>query len=527
MIWQLMQRDPAWRWMPYFVMASGALGLLGHFIMTGTVGVQAGFDVAYFQLPFLAGFTATIQQGDSRFQSALPVTVREVYLSRVVSMMAAIWLPAVVTIGMARAMPNAAFPVGALLERVSVSTAAMVGLQAVGIRGLKILSPALVFILSFAWIVLPDIWHTPVVPLVCGFAALGTFLWTWRTVPKTFQSAPLEVSRAEKAAGAASSDRQSAYPWRPVLRTVFPWGGFWIIVPFVMMLLGAFRPYIFIFAGGAWQSARPAVRWLFTLPVSRRVILNGILFSVLFSFGGGYLVSIQLPSIPTPAFRGIWVRPYQELPQWSGSHEAAECKTPNVLPSLDFWVVAKGGQVPRIEAPWGETFQPPVFRKAGFDILNPYAVGCENSERFLDWQFSRATEAVYGRPLPRDKDESWQTGHVVVTSLRTQFVNVAFIAASAMLAMMVALLNDWRGFRRISGPARITLMSLPVGAGITVMLLDSANKLPVTQWMSWVLPQSLPAAILLAIVPLAVVYWLLDVLFREVELVDRAEGRAA
>ena len=527
MIWQLMQRDPAWRWMPYFVMASGALGLLGHFIMTGTVGVQAGFDVAYFQLPFLAGFTATIQQGDSRFQSALPVTVREVYLSRVVSMMAAIWLPAVVTIGMARAMPNAAFPVGALLERVSVSTAAMVGLQAVGIRGLKILSPALVFILSFAWIVLPDIWHTPVVPLVCGFAALGTFLWTWRTVPKTFQSAPLEVSRAEKAAGAASSDRQSAYPWRPVLRTVFPWGGFWIIVPFVMMLLGAFRPYIFIFAGGAWQSARPAVRWLFTLPVSRRVILNGILFSVLFSFGGGYLVSIQLLPFPSPAFRGIWVRTDQEPPQWSGSHKISGCKTPNVLPSLDFWVVAKGGQVPRIEAPWGETFQPPVFRKAGFDILNPYAVGCENSERFLDWQFSRATEAVYGRPLPRDKDESWQTGHVVVTSLRTQFVNVAFIAASAMLAMMVALLNDWRGFRRISGPARITLMSLPVGAGITVMLLDSANKLPVTQWMSWVLPQSLPAAILLAIVPLAVVYWLLDVLFREVELVDRAEGRAA
>jgi hypothetical protein len=500
---------------------------VGHFVTGTNVEARTGFDVAYFMLPFLAGFTSTAQQGDSSFQAALPVTVRQVYLSRVVSMMAALWLPVIVSIVMARALPNAGFPIGSLLERMSAVTAAMLGLQAMGIRGFKILPPALVFVLGMAWSSsLAGIWDIAVVAVVCALAALGTFLWTWRTVPKTFQSAPLDVSRAEKRAVASSSDRQSAYPWMPVLRTVFPWGGFWIILPFVMMLLGTFRPYIFIYAGGAWQSTRPAVRWLFTLPVRRRMVLNGILFAVLFSFAGGYLVSVHLPSIPTSAFRTIWLRTYQTLPQWSGTHETSGCKTPSVLPPIDFWFVAKG-QVPPIEAPWGETFQPPVFRKTGFDIYNPYAVGCENSERFLDWQFARATEAVYGRRLPRDQHESWQFGHVVVTSARTQFVNVAVMTAFAMLAVMVALLNDWYRFRRIPGAVRITLMSLPVGAGVTLMLLDSANKLPITQWVSWVLPQSLPAAILTAFLPLALLYCLLVGLFRQVEIADKTEGRAA
>jgi len=109
---------------------------------------------------------------------------------------------------------------------------------------------------------------------------------------------------------------------------------------------------------------------------------------------------------------------------------------------LDFWVPAKGGKAPLIQAPWGETFQPPVFHESGFDISDPYAVGCGNSERFLDWQFNRATIAVFGRPIPRKKDECcYVANSCVVTSPRTQFVTVASMTGFAMLATIVTMLR--------------------------------------------------------------------------------------
>jgi len=90
-------------------------------------------------------------------------------------MMAALWLPVVVSIVMATVLPNAAFPVERMLERMSVVTVAMVGLQSAGIRGLKILPAVLIFVLGMASSSLTGIWDMPVVPLVCAFTAIATF----------------------------------------------------------------------------------------------------------------------------------------------------------------------------------------------------------------------------------------------------------------------------------------------------------------------------------------------------------------
>jgi hypothetical protein len=195
----------------------------------------------------------------------------------------------------------------------------------------------------------------------------------------------------------------------------------------------------------------------------------------------------------------------------------------NVLPPLDFWVLARNGNAPLIQAPWGETFQPPVFRKGGFDIYNPFAVGCGNSERFLDWQFNRASVAVYGRPFPR---ENGLIGHVVITSLRTQLVTVAGLLGIIFLCMSGALLNDWHRFRRLAGPVRVTIISLLSATGFAAMMLDATDQLNFAQWLSWALPQSLPAAVAAAALGLALLYWLLDTLFRQIELVDKAQPPA-
>ncbi len=180
-------------------------------------------------------------------------------------------------------------------------------------------------------------------------------------------------------------------------------------------------------------------------------------------------------------------------------------------------------KAPLIEAPWGEAFQPPVFRLYGFDIYNPYAVGCGNSERFLDWQFNRATVAVYGRPLPRDKNMDWMEGHVVVTGARTQVINIVEIAGSVMVAMIVVLVFDWHRFRRFADSTRIIVISLAGTAGAAVLLLGMSDDGDPAQWLSWTLPQSLPAAIAVTVPAFALLYWLLDTLFRQIELVDKAQ----
>jgi hypothetical protein len=170
-----------------------------------------------------------------------------------------------------------------------------------------------------------------------------------------------------------------------------------------------------------------------------------------------------------------------------------------------------------------------VFRNSGFDIFDPYAVGCGNSERFLDWQFSRATIAVYGRPLPLDKTAGRYVVefHVVVTGFRTQFVTIACINGLGMLAMIVSLLNDWRHFRRLADSVRVTILSLAGAAGFALVMLDSSNKFVLSQWVSWALPPTLSGAIAAVIMPLAILYWVLDTLFRQVELVDRPEAPTA
>jgi hypothetical protein len=198
----------------------------------------------------------------------------------------------------------------------------------------------------------------------------------------------------------------------------------------------------------------------------------------------------------------------------------------NVLPTLEFWSLAKNAEAPLIEATWGETFQPPVFRVYGFDVFNPYAVGCANSERFLDWQFNRATNAVYGRPLPRDKNMNWMEGHVVVTSLRTQVMNIVTDTGIAIVIMAAVLVFDWHRFRRLAGFARVSVMCLAALGGSAVMLVAIDNTDP-AQWLSWALPQSLPAAIAIAVLCLGALYRALETLFGQIEIVDKGDTPAA
>jgi hypothetical protein len=87
MIRQLMKRDPAWRSVPVLTLASGAFCVLWHALATSSNhGSRLMFVSVFAAFPVAAGYAAATQQGDTLFQSALPITVRQVYLARVLSM---------------------------------------------------------------------------------------------------------------------------------------------------------------------------------------------------------------------------------------------------------------------------------------------------------------------------------------------------------------------------------------------------------------------------------------------------------
>jgi hypothetical protein len=78
------------------------------------------------------------------------------------------------------------------------------------------------------------------------------------------------------------------------------------------------------------------------------------------------------------------------------SSETRRIKISEIRPPLEFW---RTGEAPVIESPWGETWRPATVRLLGVAIYNPYSFGPANSARFFEWQFRRATEAVYGQAM--------------------------------------------------------------------------------------------------------------------------------
>jgi hypothetical protein len=69
----------------------------------------------------------------------------------------------------------------------------------------------------------------------------------------------------------------------------------------------------------------------------------------------------------------------------------------------DCWEIAWDGSAPAVTSPWGESHVPEALRPwKGSDaaVYNPYEVGEESSDEFIEFQLNRAIEKIYGVPAP-------------------------------------------------------------------------------------------------------------------------------
>jgi len=501
MIWQLVKRDPAWQVALY---CTALTAIAAPMLQREFMGMAA-ILVAICWLSCQPHARATL------FQAGLPIGTHDLFLARILALLAGTWLPVA---GGTLALLVAGRPAGhaALLAEIGIAVTVLI-LVAQSWRVRQIAgSVRFAYIpATIAWAAaMPVARYVPpsVVFAVCTPLCPLLFWNIWRRLPTTFEVLPSGVARrASHPIGAAGP----AFVWWPILRTLFR-----------PRLLGFLPMFFFLPLGGEWLPTSlfclmpllvvmGQMPWALALPVRRGALLAGTLLPWL----GLLLSGVALSTC-------IARRPPIRLER-SAAHKVTGIRVP-----LEFW---HAGEARRIESPWGESCRPKTVRIAGLALYNPYDFGPYNSEPFREWQFQRAAQAVYGQKLGYAEFQIHEpTARPLMRQARLATLNLFACACWVMVMLNYAFAAaHWRTRRifRQSQQVMAWVLAGPVLAAIVVGWLPNA---PLDQQpfmalvnagvlrVSALLPAALPLAALLAAVPVALLIWSAIRLFEGVEI---------
>ena len=179
--------------------------------------------------------------------------------------------------------------------------------------------------------------------------------------------------------------------------------------------------------------------------------------------------------------------------------------------------------MPAVQAPWGETTQPQSWRVLGLAFYNPYSVAQNNSLEFQDWQWARATERIYGRPVEaRYLKKAVDAGLRPVTlSPRMQVLSILFLVFSGLCWAWAIEMLAWHRWTRLSAPVRNTLtysiVMLPIGLLLADVVVGSGpgsiSRSALIRGLlrlSEILPANLGLLAMIGVVPLSGMWWLLE-----------------
>ena len=508
MIFQLLKRDPAWKVFPYFVLIFAAGAFAAEY--------ERSIIVMPLAIATIAATTGATQSQDlaARFFAGLPIAKRAIFLSRVLAVMALIWIPALTAAAVCRALGS--YGAGPFVAIGALSMPMALVYQWLWIREIRlrtwvstIMIGSVVGWMCTAMAVFPGVIPIPFVPVltISCVASAAIFVAAWRSVLR-FREPAVRQTR-------------NTTPVRRRIWPGFPWWlvSWWDLLLWVVLgnltLTSAWTSaLLFVWTGPIRQ--REQQRWLDPLPVSRRLLFRVRTAPLQIALAAGYLVGSQV------GMAGGWMGTSHMISlgtgrSWPTNRVTSSCETLNVTPPIDYWKPARGS-VPIVRAPWGETYQPPVVRVYGMNVYNPYATGCENSHRFMDWQYERASTDVYGRPMPVS-----DVGVVAVPRVRTRILNLGGILTFSMLTMFPLVGFDWWRFRHFPRWLRYGIMGAALAAFPVVFLAPIAGKGGIEapqhamQWLSWWLPDNLALPVALAILLPTATYWAVERMFLRTE----------
>jgi hypothetical protein len=523
-ILQLMRRDFAWRiTLPLSILSAI---LLARWPVLGFAMI----------LPLLMMISRLSHRRASLFEASLPIRGRQIFLARLLSMLALVWLPLLTWIVAVLVRGRSEWSAYAMLVISAIVTLAIIlpysvrtgelRTPPVGLIALPVV--ALAVVCGLAIYVLPP----PLAVALFALAIVGVFLKTWLAIPESFQTAPKEAGAAVSPSSPTTEPHTGPANavgwWWPILRSVFvPMSLLYFLLMAVVGALGAmWLVYICILSSSVYAITRPRTRWMNSLPLSHRgLLLMGLVPTVVVVLGGLVLGT----NIHLPYQRGGKPIDY-EAPTPRATIRFFNNRT-NV--ALEYWRRSPDGRPSAIVAPWGESYPPDTLTVLGVTFHNPYSSGAGSSERFIEWQFERATTAVYGRPISLaeyDADGAVRPPRVT-RSPRMQILNGGAILALVLLIAFLGELARWHRLSR-TRPGRTIAMVVAVapmffvivdmfyGIRHETLLITPATE-AVLLHLSRILPAGLLPVIVAAAVPVIAMYALLEWQFGKSEMTER------
>lgn len=532
MLYQLIKRDPAWRLAPKLVLACA---ILAPAIALYNLTLEAVIPCVGL-MPLLAMYTKPHQRC-TFFEATLPLRAKDLYLARVLSLLALCWLPiGVGVIGIVAATGDVRTVSRYLLELGGLFS--LFSLILLSARPREFASPpslTLVLSISFcALIVLvvrlmwPDEPDPVVVFVLCAAASAVLFTITWTALPASFQ-----VQEKVAAAPSAPKSGRSFLPrsWAPVVRSIGTWRSVLYLFtrPYLVVITNGLIAPVFMLSIGETYAT---LRWLTALPVSRRKLLLLSLLPAMTVVLSGLAIAALIPE--NSVFPDVQLTIFQCGSDSRLFDARGRCLSVN----LAYWNWSIGNPKTSISAPWGETYPAESQDLRGFTLTNPWSVPANSSARFFDWQLSRATQAIYGRPISREtlQRTGYRAIRPVVRSPRMAVAGAGFFTAWGLILVFIINLRAWSRFlgrpksalwlSRILLSASIGIMFLPT----YVIGISRGFRIPSDALLfrlSNILPVSLTAVTALTLAVVLAVYWLLEKQFEEIELFTLVPTRAS
>lgn len=437
MIPTLIRLDPAVSTFRYSIPISIAAGMVCAALASRVVGDggsvlaldgSEGLLSTYLQmwfLVFLFGIGARFNARCSQLSLSLPLTPRELWLARMLSILLAVLVPLVVMTALASAH-------GAIRPRNAIVDPHVWRLGALAAAGLVFLytivlapSPTLyalrgtrryiayvalsaIAVLAITLLAPRSVWVMLAFLAVSAAAAIRTYL----SLPSTFTVAPRALAKAPEGprpedigASAVASDRTyggvsgRSPAWLlhlTVFRLLVNHPISWIMLPFAV-LYGMWMPeryyqgreilpyfmIVFVWLTALVFQAIIRMNKLAPLPISRRLLFAyGVAPTVLaFALGlGATGLRVSVKNIKPGMVR------YQGA----------------VAVPVEFWEIAGEEGPQAVEAPWGESYVPRarrILKGLNTYVYNPYEHGAESSYKFVQFQLLRAVEAVNAVPI--------------------------------------------------------------------------------------------------------------------------------
>jgi hypothetical protein len=158
----------------------------------------------------------------------------------------------------------------------------------------------------------------------------------------------------------------------------------------------------------------------------------------------------------------------------------------------------------------------------GTITYNPYTVTPRNSERFLAWQFGRATEAVYGRslPLPPAADLANPGWIPAMLTGRTQFIAVLLPVLALLITAFLAFWGQARDHQVGAWFLWFCFVALLLCDLFTASQVRATGSLSqvITLALAGLLPRNWAALTALALMLFAGLYLAAERQFRKVDL---------